>query len=83
MISILLKREVEYLTVITYQIKRRHFTYSHSFGTERLSKFTPHGNCAHLSHYAASSANFLPTFRDNVSGAHLRGSRLFVWILDP
>jgi hypothetical protein len=41
-------------------------------------------NCALLSYYAASDDNLLPTFRDNLSVPHLRGSRIiFFGFLTP
>jgi hypothetical protein len=40
-------------------------------------------NCGLLGYYAASSGNFLPTFRDNLS-VHLHGSGiLYPWRYDP
>ena len=38
-------------------------------------------NCTLLGYYAGYSGSSIPTFRHNLSGPHLQGSRN--WILDP
>jgi len=39
-----------------------------------------HENCALLGYYAASSGNFLPTFRDKLSVHHHGSEILYPWI---
>ena len=66
------KEELQFLELLDYT----------HIPNSQISRFIV--NCVHLGHYAVSSGNLLPTFRDNLSvpSAGFKNPKM-IWIFEP